>query len=316
MSAPSPAAPPTGAQPPTGSVTIGGLIRRFRARIAVTLGLVVIEAGALLLFPLFVGLAINDLLREETGGLLLLGGLGVASLAVGALRRLIDTRTYATIYETTATELAATEHERGTDVSTIAARSTLMTEFIEFLENSMPTVVHGVIAIVGTLAILAGIHLGVFAASLALAALVAAVYLATARHNLRLTGAYNDELERQVEALATRSTTTAGRHFGALMRWNRKLSDLETLNYSLIYLGVIALLVYSPIAVVDGADPEYGFVFSTIMYVFEYIEAVLAMPLVIQQLIRLSEISGRLSRGTTTGTAVPPSVSSEHGGGA
>ncbi len=296
----------------TDPVTIGGLVRRFRGRIAVALALVLVEAAGLLLFPLVIGVAINGLLQERTGGILLLGALGVVSLAVGALRRLIDTRTYATIYETTATELAAAEHERGTDVSTIAARATLLTEFIEFLENSMPAIVSSVIAIVGTLAILAGIHSGVFAASLGLAVLVALVYLATGRHNLALTGGYNDELERQVGALSTRSTADANRHFGALMRWNRKLSDLETLNYSLIYVGVIALLVYSPIAVVDDADPQYGFVFSAIMYVFNYVEAVLAMPLFIQQLIRLSEISNRLA-GTET-TTRPPSERPEDTG--
>ena len=278
-----------------GAVTVGGLVRRFRARIAVTLLLVVLEAAGLLLFPLFIGMAINDLLQDESTGIVLLGGLGVVSLAVGALRRFLDTRTYATIYETIATELVASEHERANDVSAIAARSTLLTEFIEFLENSMPTIVNSVIGIVGTLAILAGIDIGVFFASLGLAVLVAGVYAATGRRNLTLTTGYNDELERQVSALSTRSVGDASSHFGRLMNWNRKLSDLETFNYSLVYLGVIALLIYSPIAVVDGTNPEYGFVFSTIMYVFQYVEAVLAMPLFIQQMIRLNEISRRLS---------------------
>ncbi len=277
------------------TVTIGGFDRRFSGRIAITLALVVIEAVLLLLFPLSIGLAINDLLQDELTGIALLGGLGVASLVVGALRRFIDTRTYATIYETTATELVAGEHERDADVSSIAARSTLLTEFIEFLENSMPTIVNSIIGIVGTLIILARIDSGVFLASLGLAALVAAVYAVTGRHNMKLTTGYNDELEQQVNALSTRTTVAAHRHFSQLMAWNRRLSDLETLNYSLVYLGVIALLIYSPIAVVDGADPEYGFVFSTIMYVFQYVEAVLAMPLFIQQTIRLNEISQRLN---------------------
>lgn len=276
------------------SISIGGLIGRFRWRFSLTLLLVVLEAAVMLLFPLFIGLAINDLLQDEIGGLVLLGVLSAAALAVGSLRRLLDTRTYSAIYETTATELATAEHARGTDVSAIAARSTLLTEFVEFLENSMPMIVSSVIGIVGTLIILGGIHRGVFLASLGLAILVAVVYAATGRRNLRLTTSYNDELERQVSALSTRRTSDALGHFTRLMSWNRKLSDLETVNYALIYLGVIALLVYSPIALVDGADAEYGFVFAAIMYVFQYIEAVLAMPLFIQQLIRLNEITNRL----------------------
>lgn len=282
------------AEPTGGGVTIRTLVRRFRARIAVTMALVVAEAAALLLFPLVIGIAINDLLGDRTAGVVLLGALGAGTLVVGALRRVIDTRTYASIYETTATELVASERARGTDVSATAARTTLLTEFVEFLENSLPAIVNSVIAVVGTLVILAGIHPGVALASAGLAALVGVVYAATGRRNLVLTSGYNDELERQVGALSEPQRTR--RHFVDLMSWNRRLSDLETLNYAFIYLGVIALLVYSPIAVVDSGDTEYGFVFATIMYVFQYVEAVLEMPLFIQQVIRLNEISTRLAR--------------------
>lgn len=281
--------------PDTARTTVGYLVGRFKARIAATLALVVLEAAALLLFPLFIGRAIDGLLDDRVGDLWFLGALGVFSLAIGALRRLIDTRTYASIYETTAVELVESELGDGNDVSTIAARTTLLTEFIEFLENSMPAIVNSVIAVVGTLVILAGIHLGVFVASLFLAILVGAVYAATGTTNLELTSGYNDELERQVAALSTRTIPDARNHFTKLMTWNRKLSDLETFNYTLIYLGVIALLIYSPIAVVGVTTPEYGFVFASMMYVFQYVESILAMPLFIQQLIRLNEISDRLS---------------------
>ena len=104
----------------------------------------------------------------------------------------------------------------------------------------------------------------------------------------------DDELERQVTSLETREPGVARRHFARLMTWKRRLSDLETLEYFVIYLGAIALLVYCPLAVVDSAAPTYGFMLATIMYVFQYIEAVLELPLFIQQGIRLREISTRL----------------------
>ncbi|MEM9745897.1 MAG: ABC transporter six-transmembrane domain-containing protein [Actinomycetota bacterium] len=280
---------------PTAAVTLGGLFRRFRGRILITFALVLLEAAALLLFPLFIGNAINGLLRDDLSGVVALGGLGVAALAVGATRRLIDTRTYARVYETTATDHVAREHGRGTEVSTISARTTLLNEFVEFLENSMPEIVNSAIGIVGTLVILASIDGSVALAALGLTLLVAVVYTATGRWNVSLTAGYNDELEQQVNAIQTRQIGEARGHFSRLMVWNKKLSDLETLNFSLIYIGVIALLVYSPIALVDAADAEYGSVFAALMYVLQYVEAVLALPLFVQQLIRLKEISRRLS---------------------
>jgi hypothetical protein len=77
------------------------------------------------------------------------------------------------------------------------------------------------------------------------------------------------------------------------VRWNIKLSGRETVNYILLFLGVIALLFYAPIALVTGGV-EAGFVLAALMYVFQYVEGLLVMPLYIQQAIRLKEISDRL----------------------
>ena len=184
------------------SVSLGGLVRRFRGRVAVTALLVVAEAATLLLFPLFIGIAIDDLLADSFRGIAVLGALGVVSLAIGALRRFLDTRTYAAVYETVAAEMVDAERERGTETSAISARTTLLAEFVEFLENSMPMIVNAAIGIVGTLVILAGIDMGVFLGAVGLAALVGLVYAATGRWNLALTAGYNDELEQRVDAVS------------------------------------------------------------------------------------------------------------------
>ena len=73
------------------------------------------------------------------------------------------------------------------------------------------------------------------------------------------------------------------------------MSDLETVSYIAIWTGVIALLVYAAIEVIEPGQTEYGFAFSAIIYVFQYVEALVALPLFIQQIIRLQEISGRLA---------------------
>ncbi len=79
------------------------------------------------------------------------------------------------------------------------------------------------------------------------------------------------------------------------MKWNIRLSDLETFNYLIIWLGVIALFVYTPITVIDSGVINYGLILSVLLYVFEYIEIAVTFPLYIQQLIRLKEISNRLA---------------------
>ena len=275
-------------------MSLWALVRRFPWRVGVTVGLVLIESVIELLLPLFIGLAINDLLRDSSGGLVALGVLGGAALLVGSARRFVDTRAYTGMYEVIAAEMVEREQRRGTETSRVAARTTLLGEFVEFLEDSMPQIVSAAIGTVGTLVIIAGLDTEVLFACLGLFVLLVLTYWASARRNFALNRGYNDELERQVAAIDSRDDERIGLHFRALMRWNRRLSDLETLNYVVIWLGVIALLLYAPIEVIEPGETEYGFAFSTILYVFQYIDAIVMLPLFIQQIIRLREIAQRL----------------------
>lgn len=276
-------------------VSLPALIWRFKLRISLTMLLVVAEAVAWLFFPLMLGFAIDGLLADDYTGVVGLALLSLAALALGAGRRFYDTRAYSGIYSVVATEMVERERARKTGDSAVAARANLLVEFIEFMENSMPMIVSGVIGVVGTLLIIAGIDLSIFIGCLLVVGLTVATYTLTGRLNLRLNKGYNDQLEHQVQAISSFSLAGVARHFRALMRWNVRLSDLETVNYSVIFLGMAALLVYAPVSLIGGGMLEVGIVFAAIVYVFQFIEDLGQMPLYLQQLIRLQEITRRLS---------------------
>lgn len=276
-------------------ISLRSLLSRFRWRIIFTMALVLAGAIIDLLFPLFIGFAINGLLVQDTMPLVALGALGVSALVIGSGRRFYDTRAYAGIYTIIATEMVANEQQKETPLSGIAARATLLTEFVEFLENSLPMIVTSVMGVVGVLIIILSLNTSVFWAALALLILMIAIYVATGRWNFEFNKRYNDQLEEQVDVLSSQKLDLIETHFKLVMRWNIRLSDLETFNYVLIWLGIIALLVYSPVAVIDGGEDNFGTIFSTIMYVFQYIDAIVMLPFFIQQIIRLQEISARLS---------------------
>lgn len=281
-------------------VTVGSLIMRFKLRIVLTTSLVLLESVATLLFPLFIGLAINGLLRDSFDGVIQLGVLTLVAVVLGSARRAYDTRAYSSVYAITATELVAREQRREASVSVIAARTKLLAEFVQFLEGSLPGIATSLINLVGTLIILAMLSLPVFWGCLALFGMVIVQYWLTGNLNYRLNAGFNDELEAQVEVLASSDTALPKAHFERLMRWSVKLSDLETANYAVLFLGVVALLVLSPVALVDGPGAEYGFILAALMYVLQYVEDLAAFPLYAQELIRLGEISERLR-----GEAVP-----------
>ncbi|MEM7417260.1 MAG: ABC transporter six-transmembrane domain-containing protein [Gemmatimonadota bacterium] len=284
------------------AVTISGLVRRFWVRVSITTVLVVLESVVTVLFPLFIGLAINGLLVDSMNGVIAFGALVAAAVILGSARRAYDTRAYAAIYETTASELVERERARGTDVSTVVARTRLLSEFVQFLETSLPGVANGSISLVGTLVILATINIPVFLGCLGVVLVVVVQYALTGRLNYRLNEGFNDELEGQVDAIASPDPVVARTHFRTLMRWSIRLSDLETVNYAVIFVAVIALLVYAPVALVDQTA-EYGFVFAALMYVFQFTGDLEAFPYYVQQVIRLREISARL--GDTGEDAAP-----------
>ncbi|SFD37051.1 ABC transporter six-transmembrane domain-containing protein [Pseudoalteromonas denitrificans] len=277
-------------------ISLVQIFKRFKSQISVTFILVLIESVLGILFPLFIGWAINDLLDNQLNGLYWLAALGFSSLIIGSARRLYDTRTYSKIYQQVATERVEKEKTKQQTVSTISARTSLLTELVEFLENSMPEVINVFIGIIGTLFIVVTMNVNVFYACFSLALLVSFVYLITGRFNYQLNANYNEELENQVKTLEQNDMGVIKLHFKNLMKWNIKLSDLETINYFIIWLGVIALLLYTPVSAIGMGVVDYGLVFSLMIYVFQYIELIVALPLFIQQLIRLKEISNRLSR--------------------
>ena len=90
----------TNTTPSSSAVTLMGLFRRFKKRISLTLFLVLGEAILDILFPLFIGFAINGLLEKDYLGVTALAVLGILSLLVGSGRRFYDTRAYAGIYRT------------------------------------------------------------------------------------------------------------------------------------------------------------------------------------------------------------------------
>ena len=276
-------------------ITLKTLVVRFKWQILVTNLLVFLESILGVLIPLFIGLAINDLLEQSFRGVIYLIVLGLSTVAVGSVRRFHDTRAYSRMFQILAPEMVEREQEKESSVSTIIARTSLLDEIVQFLEWSVPAVVGAAVYLIATLVIIAGLNLRVFYASLLVLLLTFLVYVTTGKINLKLNENYNDQLENEVNALESRDRGFITNYYRTLMQWNIKLADLGTFNFLIVTLGTTVLLVYTPIAVIKSGVDYYGLVFSAVLYVFEYIAALIALPDHIQQVIRLKEISGRLS---------------------
>ena len=276
------------------NISLKTLLRRFWKKTLVTWLLVVLEGFCLLLLPLAIGWAVDDLLKDEMHGIVQLGALCVGLLIIGAIRRFYDTRIYSGIFRKVSIELVTREKSRGTSLSKISARTNLFTEFIKFLENSIPDIFNHFISLAGTLCIIVFINFQVFVACLVGAMVTLMIYLLSQKKILNLNKGHNNEFERQVDIIASHKCETVQSHFRNLMSWTIKLSDLETINFSLTWMVLAAVLVCSIVVLVSSATVTFGQVVSTVMYVFGFIESVITFPLYYQQMIRLREIASRL----------------------
>ncbi len=275
--------------------SLSGLIYRFWRKAILTWGLALLESLSLVAFPIVIAWAVDDLLNGSWSGTLKLGGLCLALLFVGAARRFYDTRAYGRIYCTLADEALAEERRKRSTLSTTSARVSLFKELVEFLEESLPSLLNEFIGLFGTLAIIAVIDWRVFLACLGAAGVTLVVYGLSSGKIFRLNQGVNDETEKQVAVLEFGDRSATRRHFGLLTRWRIRISDLETLNYSLIWLAMSAIVIYTIVAVATSGTATMGQVIAVVMYVFGFVEAVLAFPLHYVQFIRLREIAQRLA---------------------
>jgi ABC-type multidrug transport system fused ATPase/permease subunit len=277
------------------TVSLWCVTKRYRKKISVTWSLLLIEALLDLLFPLGIGFAIDALMDSQYDGLVALGVLSLAVMIAGAGRRFYDTRTYAAIYRDLANALVKYEHHRCTATTKVSARISLLYEVVDFLEDSLPTILGCAVAFVGIVVVVALLDARIMVGCLVASMLVFIIYTQSAERIFRYNQSLNDELERQVAVLQPYKERRINAHFYRQMRWNIKLSDLETLNFSLVWLVLASLLIVAIVFVADNTTISYGQKMTSIMYVIQYIEVVLSFPLFYQQIVRLQEIMGRLS---------------------
>ena len=257
-----------------------------------TLFLIFLEAGLAILFPLFIGYAIDGAINGSQYGAIQLGLLGLAALFVGVGRRVFDSRFYALIYQDIGVKaIARIENNRP---SVKSARLGMIRELVEFLENALPELINNVIGLTGVIVIIAGLNLNVFYGSIIATVVIFLIYWMTSKKTIRLNKSSNDEYERQVDVITKNDYKALRVHLKSMMKWNIKLSDLEAMNFSVSWIVLITFLMGSIVISVSDGITTYGALFALIMYVFQYMENVINLPLFYQNWLRLKEIKERL----------------------
>ncbi|WP_339756620.1 ABC transporter six-transmembrane domain-containing protein [uncultured Winogradskyella sp.] len=278
----------------THQYSIKAIFKRFKWKISITFSMLVLENIFKVLQPLVLGIAINDLINKSNDGLWMFCLLYVAGFFIGVIRRYFDTRAYTSIYTIIASEMVAIQNQKQISVSTIAARSALIKELVDFFEHDITQAFASLISVIGALIMLALFDWWIFGACLVTILLIFIIYTLSNKKIYNFNIGLNDELEHRVTLLETRAQVGIVAHFRNIARWMVKMSDLETLNFGIIEILLFVLAIFTLYVSASAAEATAGSIFSIITYILEFSNGIFMLPIVFQQLIRLKEISHRL----------------------
>lgn len=270
------------------------LLRAHARRLALTYGLFSLEAGLLLLQPLALGRAVDGLLRGSLEGLLLLLGVQLAYLAIGGVRRALDTRTFTRIYGEVAAGLVLRQRDDAVAPSRIAARSALARELVDFLERDALATVNLVFAAVGALAMLALYDPLIGLLCLVVLGPISWLNRRYARRALALSRGLNDELERQVGVIGQGDPAAVRAHYGALARWRVRVSDTQALQFGIAEAVGLGLVLATLLRAGAAAEVSAGEVIAMVRYAQLFALSLTGLPVLVGQLSRLQDICRRV----------------------
>jgi len=270
-------------------------MNKHRSQLLLTYILFSLEMLGGLLRPLFLGIAINDLLKGSYQGLILLSSVHFATLVIGTLRHMYDTRTYSAIYVSLVTKFLSRRVYKQ-DVSKLSAHSTLAREFVDFLEFDLVYVIEAVYNLFGSLILMFFYDASVVTLCLIVLIPVMAISYGYGKRMKRLNKLKNDELEQQVDVISSFDKKTVQTHYNNLRKWQIKISNQEAWNFGfmeflvMIVLGASLLLTYKT----SGAAILAGNVVGIFFYVSNFAKGLETIPYTVQRLTSLTDITRRI----------------------
>lgn len=275
-------------------LSIRTLFRVFRFRIVVTWALTILETAMLALFPLLIGRSIDGLLDGDyTTFYQFIAAMAVLTV-VATGRRVYDTRAYGSMR----VALGGAQADRAGEeaVSVTNARLLMGRELVDFLEKEAPMSITGVIQIFVALVVLFSFHGYLALAAGAAAAAMLGIYGLSARRFFTLNSDLNEQSEAQVSALESRDLSRITAHLVGLRRHEVRLSDTESVVYALIFTALLTMLGFNLWFAATQTNATPGEIFSIVTYSYEFIQMSVILPMVLQSLTRLAEITERINK--------------------
>lgn len=274
---------------------IAALIRERRFGVAGTYGLTVAENLCMLAYPTLTGRAVDQLLQRRYEGLAWLVGVWLLHLVLSFTRQRLDTRVFMGLYAAVASHMVGAQQAGGQALSTVSARVDMVRDVVGFFEKEVPMVLHNLLAVVGSLTMLFVYDRDAGFIAMAVLLPMGVVNAWYWRRAVRLNQGIHNQIEREVQDIASASPFRVRRHFLLLRRWRIKLSDAESWTWAVTELALMGALVWILVDFTQSPAFTAGAVYAVLAYVYDYLEGLNQVPTVVNSLAQLKDVRRRLA---------------------
>ena len=277
-----------------GKWIIQTILKKYKYRLLLTYTLFAIEMLGLLMRPYFLGEAVNGLLKNSFNGLILLIASHLLWVVAGTIRHLYDSRTYSDIYTSLVVRLVS--RNKNKELSKLSAHSTLSREFIDFLEFDLNYIIEAAYNIIGSLILLFLYDSKVVMLCMLMLIPVTVTSYIYGKRMRKLNKHRNDELENQVDVLATKNPLRIQQHYNLLRKWQVKISDQEAWNFGVMELLVMVIITASLIisSNLTGKTVQAGDLIGIYTYILKFVSGLDTAPYMIQRMASLKDILHRV----------------------
>ncbi|MFI8416301.1 ABC transporter six-transmembrane domain-containing protein [Serratia sp. NPDC078593] len=280
------------------SGTLKLLASRYRKKLFFTFLLVVAENVTYLLYPILAGVSINAILSGQTLNAVLYGVMILFIWCLGAVRRSVDTRTFAKIYAALAVSVTMSQRKNNLNHSTVAARVVLSREFVDFFELHLPMLITSLVSLIGAAVMLLVLEFWAGIACLAILAFLACFLPGFARKNETLYNKLNNRLEKEVDFVTKATTLSLKRHYSTLAKLRIRLSDREAIGY--LSIGVLVAMLFSLtiIWMTQSTTISAGHIYAVMTYMWMFATSLDDGPQLLEKYSQLKDIGKRVSTET------------------
>ena len=286
----------------TAGKVLKGILRTYPKKMTLTGSLVLMENALDLFYPVIAGIALDAVLEGNLPTAFMMVVAIFTFWLIGAIRRAVDTRVYASIYKDLVSQVIVNERKQGLPASSTIVHSGLARQFVDFFEIQVPALVTAIISVGGAVVMLLFLEplIGMLT-GLALLVSMASGFRFMDRSE-KIAECLHERQESEPLVVTNGSPLLIKRHFHVLGGRRVQLSDLEAKAY--VGIGIIAAILFGALFIHLGTkgDATAGHLYMLMNYVWTFVFSLDEMPQQIQQIGKVRELGRRIAHGDSDET--------------